>query len=244
MIRWDKEEILSRLFAGLKITLFLIGLFFILFNLISLVYPSSSKENNNLKMVSGTEYISGEQGQVIVRLENAKNQGITDANCILSLLYPDKSYFLIDQQMIATSVPGNYYFSFLTPQREGIYEEQIICSSEDAKFVNRYISSSFHVSTGLNLILEISKTQREQYNDLNSKLMELENKLGDFDKNIGDKIANLEMSNKEISENVTLVNDKINNLDANIDSKLNDKFNNLNSKFKQTAESMAQIFTN
>lgn len=236
----NNKRLIKKIIIVVSIIFCLIFLFIFTRNYIY----SANTENNILKMVSGTEYISGEQGQVIVRLENSKNQGIDDAICKLSLLYPDKSYFLIDQTMLPTSIPGNYYFSFMTPAREGIYEEQIICSSEKNNFQNRYISSSFHVSTGLNLIVEVSRTQREIYNDLNAKITELNKKLENLDSNINQKITTIENNNYEIQQNITDVNNNVNNLNNNIDEKLNNKFENLNTKFKQTAESMANIFSN
>ena len=49
-----------------------------------------------ISMVSGTEYISGEEGQIIVRLHDSKNNPLTNAECVVSLLYPDKSFFIIE----------------------------------------------------------------------------------------------------------------------------------------------------
>ena len=153
----------------------IIGLAIIIF---LIFFISAKTAEPGIKMVSGTEYISGEEGQVIVRLDDSRNVPIDDANCILSLLYPDKSFFLIDIPMNPTTVPGNYYHSFTTPEREGIYEEHIRCTiirGDNARTLN--ISYSFHVSTGLNLIREISISQREQYDDLVERVGSLDSNL-------------------------------------------------------------------
>jgi len=49
-----------------------------------------------IRMVSGTEYISGETGQVITRLSDRFGNPITGATCVATIIYPDKTYFLID----------------------------------------------------------------------------------------------------------------------------------------------------
>lgn len=69
--------------------LILISIIFLMF-----FFTNINSYNPNLKMVSGTEYISGEEGQIIIRLEDEKGKPITNAKCIVSLLYPDKSFFL------------------------------------------------------------------------------------------------------------------------------------------------------
>ncbi len=120
-----------------------------------------------LKMVSGTEYISSEEGQVIVRLTDYFGNAIEGADCVASVLYPDKSYFFIDRIMYSTTIPGNYYASFTTPATSGVYEEHISCIIRDGdSFRTVKVSSSFHVSEGLNIVLEISRSQREQYTDI------------------------------------------------------------------------------
>src|SRR3989338_3092971 len=75
-----------------------------------------------LDMVSGTEYISGEYGQVIARLTDRSDNPIADASCTVTVVYPDKSYFLLDAAMQQSAEPGNYYREFTTPTITEIYE--------------------------------------------------------------------------------------------------------------------------
>lgn len=224
-----------------------IGLFFIL--------KSKSSPDFGIKMVSGTEYISGEQGQVIVRLEDSRNNPINDANCMLSLLYPDKSFFLIDVQMIPTSVPGNYYHSFITPQTPGIYEEHIICEvvrKDVLKTLN--ISYSFHVSPGLNLILEISKSQREQYDDIVSKINNLSTDLNQQVNLIDIKVQDIQTfidnnvmhEMQTINQNIYDINNSLNDSVAGIESRLHQtllsNFGELYERFKKSYIAMSNIF--
>ncbi len=125
----------------------------------------------DLKMISGTEYISGEFGQVIIRLSDHKGNAITTALCNVTILYPDKSYFILDQPLQASSEPGNYYRQFTTPTINGIYEETIKCTSiVNGNPVATSVSSSFHVSVALNFIVEMSRLQAERYYDLVQRL--------------------------------------------------------------------------
>jgi len=209
----------------------------------------------DLKMVSGTEYISNEQGQVIVRLQDSTGAAITDANCIVSLLYPDKSYFFIDRQMNPTTVPGNYYVSFITPEKEGVYEEYINCTvirNGTPKILQ--ISSSFHVSTGLNLIVEVSRSQREQYDALVQKLNDLDNNLTGrinavdsrvydvqnyIDNNVMPEFSTI---NTQINDINVSISDSMNGIEGRLNNTMLTNFSELYSKFKSSYNAMANVF--
>jgi hypothetical protein len=133
--------------------------------IILVVIFSSGDGDPDIRMVSGTEYISGEQGQVIIRLADSKGDPIDDADCEVNILYPDKTYFLIDAGLEASSTTGNYYREFTTPAITGIYEETITCTFPGNNKVVK-VSSSFHVSVALNFIIELSQREREHYDEL------------------------------------------------------------------------------
>jgi hypothetical protein len=131
----------------------------------------------SVRMVSGTEYISGETGQVIVRVSDYRGNPVTGATCNATILYPDKSYFLLDYSLQQSTVSGNYYAQFTTPTVNGIYEETIICSTAGSNPQTSTISSSFHVSVALNFIVELSQQQAIRYNDLVRRLNETQTQL-------------------------------------------------------------------
>jgi hypothetical protein len=233
----------------------IIGVLVIL--ILVLIFSSNSIVSGEplLKMVSGTEYISGEEGQVIVRLEDSRGIPITDADCNLSLLFPDKSYFLIDVEMDQTSIPGNYYHSFTTPQTPGIYEEFITCKvlrGDTVRTLN--VSYSFHVSPGLNLIVEISKSQREQYEALVEKINNLDSNLRAQIYSVDNRIYGVQtfIDNNVMAEinglnqNVNDINLSINDSVVGIEGRLNDtmldNFSQLYSRFKASYDAMANIF--
>jgi hypothetical protein len=125
-----------------------------------------SWEQPNLRFVSGTEYISGEYGQAIVRIANNKGEGQAGAACRVTILNPDKTFFILDAEMITSSEQGNYYREFLTPNATGIYEEIVECSTKNNGQYDLAVSSSFHVSVALNFIMQLSRVQQERYDDL------------------------------------------------------------------------------
>jgi hypothetical protein len=159
-----------------------------------------------ISMVSGTEYISGEEGQIIVRLHDSKNNPLTNAECVVSLLYPDKSFFILDGSMVPTSVPGNYYLSFTTPPQPGIYEEHITCDVGGRVML---VSSSFHVSAGLNLVAEIFTTQQTQFQRVISDILVTQELLKNNLENMTDRMEYVEFSlNESIEENQASLLDK------------------------------------
>jgi len=125
-----------------------------------------------LKMVSGTEYISGEEGQIIIRLTDRNDNPITDARCSADVLYPAKNFFFMGVEMVhSDNTPGNYYKTFTTPETVGIYEETITCRfTRNGQEHGVKVSSSFHVSVALNFIVELSRRESEHYEDLLRKI--------------------------------------------------------------------------
>jgi hypothetical protein len=225
-------------------------------------YVKGRNVTSDLKMVSGTEYISNEQGQVIVRLQDSTGTSITDANCIVSLLYPDKSFFFVDREMSPTTVPGNYYVSFITPETEGIYEESIRCTiirNGTPRILQ--VSSSFHVSTGLNLIVEVSRSQREQYVALVQRLNDLDNNLtarinsvdarvygvqNYIDNNVMNEFNNVNTQfgavNSKINDINVSISDSMNGIEGRLNTTMLTNFTDLYQKFKSSYNAMANVF--
>ena len=217
-----------------------------------LFFMKSKSSAPGLKMVSGTEYISGEEGQVIVRLQDNKDVPIINADCNLSLLYPDKSFFLIDVPMAHTSILGNYYHPFITPQTEGVYEEHIMCSIPTANGEKRIlnVSSAFHVSAGLNEIVKVSRSQREQYVNLINRMNSLDANIAQMqayiDSNVMGNINYLGGKINDINQSVNDLNMTINDSMNGIEGRLNDtmltNFSELYNKFKSAYSAMSGAF--
>ncbi|MFH1423008.1 MAG: hypothetical protein ABIH42_09895 [Planctomycetota bacterium] len=149
----------------------------------------------SIAMVSGTEYISGEYGQIIVRANDRYGNPVDYANCNATVLYPDKTYFMLDLPLSSSSIGGNYYRQFLTPPITGIYEETINCELvSNGKTTTMTISSSFHVSLALNIIAEISKNQTLYQMELIERFLTMESDITELRNNVDNNYFNL--SNK------------------------------------------------
>ncbi|MBT4114731.1 hypothetical protein HOD83_01275 [Candidatus Woesearchaeota archaeon] len=126
----------------------------------------------DLHMVSGTEYISNEEGQLIVRMTDYTGEPISDATCYANILFPNKFNFITNQPMTESTESGNYYYLFTTPSTVGIYEYTIKCSYvRNGQLVTSAISHSFHVSPALISMLQQLNETRVQLEDAKEELL-------------------------------------------------------------------------
>lgn len=110
-------------------------------------------ESYNLNILSNTEYFPGEQGQVVAEIRNSTG-GMVNANCTVSILYPDKTKFVDAQSMSVSDGFGTKYYSFAVPYGIfGVYEYQASCVIGSKTI---YSGKSFHVSKTGNSIDELS----------------------------------------------------------------------------------------
>ena len=197
-------------------------IFFILIIIFLVLTPSvffikrymDNREEPFVKMVSGTEYVSGEDGQVIVRINDRKGDPLRNAICRATVLYPDKNYFLIEIPMIESTVPGNYYADFITPDKEGVYEETITCivvANDNAETLK--ISSSFHVSKALNYVVNMSNTQDIRYEVMMNRIEYIEDSLNNVKEDIQDTKQTFE--------------DEISTVNTTVDGKFKDLYSNM-----------------
>jgi hypothetical protein len=94
-----------------------------------------------INIVSKTEYVPGMSGQIIVELRDRQYNAI-NASCLANILYPDKSFFIRDGQMVDT-VLGTKYVNFTVPLEVGVYEYSVNCTYNNKDYLD---GSSFHVS--------------------------------------------------------------------------------------------------
>lgn len=202
----------------------------------------TAPDEPGIAVVSGTEYISGEEGQAIVRVTDPKGNPIPVANCTVTILYPDKSYFIIDTQMIASSIPGNYYKAFTTPSTIGIYEETFDCiATRNFQEFRLRVSSSFHVSYALNYLLEMDARETQHYLDIVHRL--------DL---IGADLGNMNSSIENISKEVDGIESHLGTVDSTLSTlnnaimvtttTMNQKFASIYEDFASLGSSMSNIF--
>jgi hypothetical protein len=123
-----------------------------------------SKEDT-LYIVSHSEYWSGETGQILTRLLDYQGNPITDANCTVDILNPDRSYFVTDGQAIFDV--SSYYYTFITPSVEGVYQYKMSCLYNNGN-KERSAMNSFHLSPALNF-------NRIAYDNLSNQITNLSN---------------------------------------------------------------------
>jgi len=127
--------------------------------------PQIPQSDDNMYMVSHSEYWSGENGQIIARLLNYQSQTISTANCVADIFYPNKTYFKVNETM--TFSTDSYYYNFITPDFEGVYEYEAICVyGLDNR--TRSVTNSFHLSPALNYI-------RISHDDISNQITNLTN---------------------------------------------------------------------
>lgn len=166
-----------------------------------------------LEMVSGTEYITGEQGQLIIRLTDYDGNPISGADCTASILYPNKANFVLNQIMTESTQAGNYYYMFTPPSTTGIYEHTITCSFvRGGRVDTSTVSHSFHVSPALvEMIQQINATR-----------------------------VQLEQTKSELMSYITEINES---LDESIENKTAERFNDFYDRMDSWGDSMSKIFS-
>ena len=119
--------------------------------------------------VSHTEYWLDDTAMIIVRLADFKGDPITGADCKASLIYQNDSYMFQDENMTASTLAGNYYYSFFLNSSTyplGIYTKQVNCTVGNKDTV---ISTTLHV----NPALEYLKTLGNQSANISADLSEI-----------------------------------------------------------------------
>ncbi len=204
---------------------------------------NSGTGENTLRMVSGTEYISGEVGQVIVRLSDFKGRPITDGLCNATILYPDKSYFMLDQPLQSSTVSGNYFREFTTPELTGIYEETIVCTPAGKPGITT-VSSSFHVSVALNFIIEMSRLQAERYYDLVRRINATQNNISAATEDILREINETYSYDllQRIGQAESSINSNINETRTALNSSTSSGFISINNRMVSLGNAILSIF--
>jgi hypothetical protein len=120
---------------------------------------STVADKVSLIMVSHSEYVASEQGQIIGKLYNYKGLPIL-ADCNVTIYNPDKTIFLAPTPTDDTleTLDGTHYINFTTPTVEGVYEYKLDCSFPNSLTTSRTISNSFHLSPALNTIVTVNGT--------------------------------------------------------------------------------------
>ena len=136
----------------------LLALAFVLLGIVGMAYGKSGVRT--VTFVSGTEYQVGENGQTIVRVVNAFGQPVSANWCNVTIYYPDKTKFVDNQPMTQGGAPGSWYYTFVTPNQIGVYEQSVVCEVTTITGTRQIAAAkSFHVQQTLTLVNETSSAQ-------------------------------------------------------------------------------------
>jgi septation ring formation regulator EzrA len=126
---------------------------------VGVMYSQGSNviKEEDMYMVSHSEYWTGETGQIIARLYDWQGSPITVSNCTVNIYNPDKTPFItnaLTNDSLQTTT-GSHYYEFATPSTEGIYQYMVTCNYNSK---SRSVASSFHLSPALNSISGINQS--------------------------------------------------------------------------------------
>jgi len=111
---------------------------------------------------------------------------------------------------------AGFYKSNAGEENPGIYEEHINCNVENKVMI---VSSSFHVSAGLNLVAEIFTTQQTQFQRVINDILVTQEMLSKSLENITNRMENVEFRlNESIEENQASLLDKFSRMGGAIES--------------------------
>jgi hypothetical protein len=154
----------------LKMTLKLLGIFFLLATIgtvFAYLHGNNVIQDFMAVFVSHTEYWLDDNALIIVRLTNYLGQPITGANCNASLIYENDTYMFQNQVMSASTLAGNYYYSFYLNSSTyplGIYTKQVDCFVGSR---NRTITTTLHVNPALEFLKTLNSTLSADLSEIN-----------------------------------------------------------------------------
>ena len=246
-----KEELLY-FFGGVLFTLALTGVVVWITQPRAPIEAVRDPDTNYLDIVSKTEYYANETGQIIVRLSKGNGDPLT-GSCNGTVVYPNKTIWILDTPLVASSIAGNYYTTVTIPDILGVYEYSFTCLVNPSG-QTLLKSSSFHVSIAYQKFQEII----DKLNGLNATIgnitfnaTELENNMANnftYTNNLINQL-NQSMNNSFIgvNENIVSVNTTVNDFRSYITVRLNtieSKIDNLFTSINNLITSLSSGFTN
>jgi hypothetical protein len=107
---------------------------------------STRKNFTGIVSIGGTEYQSGEQGKVVVRLIKGNGDIETGATCNVTIYYPNQT-IMVNAAAMTEFVNGTHSYFFTVPMNLGVYIYQTDCLKSAVKYKGM---DTFHVSPWAN----------------------------------------------------------------------------------------------
>ncbi len=150
----------------------------------------------HMEWISHTEYWSGDNASTIIRLTDYKGEPYYPDECTVSILYPNKTYFVVNSSLVRSTINGNMYRTdSLIGAPLGTYEQEVTCvfgdqlvSSSESFHLNpalvgikTLIDSSLFLNKSLiEMGLSIDATLKESNNTLSLSINELNTSIGEL----------------------------------------------------------------
>jgi hypothetical protein len=228
---WDN---ITSFLVGIIFTIAIIGFTILIFKLEFPQRPIIYAENRTpdsayVDIVSRTEYYALETGQVIIRTSDYLGNPL-NASCNVSIVYPNKTFWIIDSSLSSSSIAGNYYKEVTIPDVLGVYEYYFVCN---VSFKNNYViikkSSTFHVSIAYEKLQEIL----DRLDAINSTLIQINQSINNLEINMNNNFTytNSLIQNITCNVNMTGINENITNQFNDLRSYLDIQFYNLEQKW-------------
>jgi hypothetical protein len=174
-------------------------------------------KNQEMYMVSHTEYRYSEPGQVIVRLVDFSGGAIAVNNCTVTILYPNKTIFLGPALMVDTiTITGDHYYNFTTPNGpEGVYEYQATCTYA-AGSKTKSATNSFHLSSAFNTTIADLEITIADLTEINSTVVAFRTEVQANFSQVQSVLSVINGTAEEIQYTVEQANATINGINSNL----------------------------
>jgi len=179
------------------------------------------EKNENMMMISHTEYRYSELGQIVVRLVDFSGGAVSVNNCTATILYPNKTIFLGPVLMNATNtITGDHYYEFTTPNGpEGVYEYQATCIYA-AGTKSKSATNSFHLSSAFNQTLSQLGVVIDDLAAINSTVIAFQAQVQDNFSQVQASIASINVTGavSDLAYTLGQVNVTVNGISSNLDA--------------------------
>jgi hypothetical protein len=197
--------------------LVLVGIFFTS----AYVTGKDVSKDINLQWVSHTEYWNNDSASTIIRLADYRGNPYTIDSCSVTILYPDKSFFVSSGAMAESAIDGNWYRTdSLLNAPLGTYEQEVTCVKGAQTILS---SQSFHLNPALEEINTVSNNLDGTRNELSNVNMTLHAKVQETGESINVNVDAAETSLTNLMNAIEAqLQSDIDSTDASLSTQLSD----------------------
>jgi UDP-N-acetylglucosamine transferase subunit ALG13 len=217
-----------------KTVIILIGAVFITLLVGVYVNGANVASTPTVNWVSHTEYWSStgvgssEKAATIISITDYKGSAFSVDSCSASIYYPNKTAYVSNQPMNASSVAGNWYRYDSIPDVEGTYEQQVTCRYGTDKTIAT--SQSFHVNPALNFIKNVD-----------ADILNMDARLVNVNASVTGTVLNAQQN---MTANINAAQTNLNNLMDNINQSVSNQLFGVNGNLETKLTNVQITITN